>query len=250
MIIARLASAIRHQHWSQIITEILIVVIGIFLGLQVQAWYDGRVARIEETRIVGYLVADMENTIAYLENKLERDNIKLTDGYHVISVLEKGELLASDVAQFEEGLRDVGKVGSAEGFMTSFTDDNFSQLLNNDLKRTINAYIGKKNTIEGIYNTNVFPTITSTLPKLFERTAVTDRWALQETIIYDFDTLKDDIEYRILFANILGRHEIIRESSQEFLQNSVEMLEVIKAYQKDRTVIETSFNTKLGILLK
>lgn len=40
MIIHRLANAIRNQNWSQIITEILIVVIGIFLGLQVQAWYD------------------------------------------------------------------------------------------------------------------------------------------------------------------------------------------------------------------
>ena len=42
MIIHRLASAIRHQNWSQIITEILIVVIGIFLGLQVTYWNERR----------------------------------------------------------------------------------------------------------------------------------------------------------------------------------------------------------------
>ena len=48
MILQRLTTAIRHQNWSQIITEILIVVIGIFLGLQVQAWYEDRAERVQE----------------------------------------------------------------------------------------------------------------------------------------------------------------------------------------------------------
>ena len=47
MIISRLASAIRHQNWSQIITEILIVVIGIFIGLQVDDWNTSRQERAE-----------------------------------------------------------------------------------------------------------------------------------------------------------------------------------------------------------
>lgn len=50
MILQRLASAIRHQNWSQIIIEILIVVIGIFLGLQVTEWNDTRIS-IERERV-------------------------------------------------------------------------------------------------------------------------------------------------------------------------------------------------------
>ncbi|MBT5073100.1 MAG: hypothetical protein HOM63_05200, partial [Kordiimonadaceae bacterium] len=50
MILRRMADAIRRQDLSQIIIEILIVVIGIFLGLQVQAWYEDRAERVlEET---------------------------------------------------------------------------------------------------------------------------------------------------------------------------------------------------------
>lgn len=48
MILQKMAQAIRRQDWSQIITEILIVVIGIFLGLQVQEWYEERELRAEE----------------------------------------------------------------------------------------------------------------------------------------------------------------------------------------------------------
>lgn len=42
MIIRRMASAIRRQDWFQVIVEILIVVIGIFIGLQVTEWNEQR----------------------------------------------------------------------------------------------------------------------------------------------------------------------------------------------------------------
>lgn len=74
MILHRLASAIRNQNWSQIITEILIVVIGIFLGLQVTDWAEGRAERAEES---GYLVSLHQDISQSIVNNERRMNTVL-----------------------------------------------------------------------------------------------------------------------------------------------------------------------------
>lgn len=63
MILRRLASAIRHQNWSQIITEILIVVVGIFLGLQVDDWNTSQQHRAEEIIYLERMLEDAENAL-------------------------------------------------------------------------------------------------------------------------------------------------------------------------------------------
>ncbi len=55
MIIKRIASAISRQDWFQVTIEVLIVIVGIFLGLQVQAWYEDRANRIEEQKYLNRL---------------------------------------------------------------------------------------------------------------------------------------------------------------------------------------------------
>ena len=42
MILRRLAEGVRQQDWFTVVVEVLIVVVGIFLGLQVDDWNEGR----------------------------------------------------------------------------------------------------------------------------------------------------------------------------------------------------------------
>ena len=48
MILRKLANAIRHQNWFTVILEVLIVVAGIFIGLQVDDWNQSRKDRQNE----------------------------------------------------------------------------------------------------------------------------------------------------------------------------------------------------------
>jgi hypothetical protein len=72
MIITRLARSIRNQNWSQIITEILIVVIGIFLGLQVQAFYDDRQNVEQEKDILLSLSTEVDELLVEKIRDIER----------------------------------------------------------------------------------------------------------------------------------------------------------------------------------
>ena len=42
MILRRLAEGVRKQDWFTVVVEVLIVVVGIFLGLQVDDWNNAR----------------------------------------------------------------------------------------------------------------------------------------------------------------------------------------------------------------
>jgi hypothetical protein len=98
MILQRLASAIRHQNWSQIITEILIVVIGIFLGLQVTEWNQEREDRASERRYLERLHSEVQAIIPRaavgLESRVRR-NTDLKD----VSKLLSGEADTDSLSQ-------------------------------------------------------------------------------------------------------------------------------------------------------
>lgn len=70
MILQKLASAIRRQDWFQVVIEVLIVIVGIFLGLQVQAWYESQAVRAEEQVYLERLIGDLEASI-------ERNNFNI-----------------------------------------------------------------------------------------------------------------------------------------------------------------------------
>ncbi len=59
MILRRLASSIRKQDWFAVIIETLIVVMGVFIGLQVNNWNEARSNRIEAESSRERLIADL-----------------------------------------------------------------------------------------------------------------------------------------------------------------------------------------------
>ena len=59
MILRRLAEGVRQQDWFTVVVEVLIVVVGIFLGLQVDDWNNARKDRIDEQEFITRLHGDL-----------------------------------------------------------------------------------------------------------------------------------------------------------------------------------------------
>lgn len=68
MIIQRMAEGIRTQNWFTVIVEILIVVIGIFLGLQVTEWNQEREDIVAENQFFDRLITDLEHDLTEFED--------------------------------------------------------------------------------------------------------------------------------------------------------------------------------------
>ena len=67
MILRRIADASRKQDWFTVAVEVLIVVLGVFLGLQVNNWNEGRSDRARETVHLASLAEDIRSDIVDID---------------------------------------------------------------------------------------------------------------------------------------------------------------------------------------
>ena len=58
MILHRLVTELRNQNWITVVLELVVVVVGIFLGLQADAWNEARNDRIRERAHLKQIHAD------------------------------------------------------------------------------------------------------------------------------------------------------------------------------------------------
>lgn len=70
MILRRIAEGIKNQDWFIVVIEIFVVVIGIYIGLQVDDWNKARQDRAEEMRVLQQLGIEVEAAIEAKNNVL------------------------------------------------------------------------------------------------------------------------------------------------------------------------------------
>ena len=102
MILRRLAIALRKQDWFTVVIETLIVVFGVFIGLQVSNWNEARQERVEAHSLLDRLERDFEQQLALTERGIERQLLYLDVTGRLIAGIRAGQLdeanLASDLA--------------------------------------------------------------------------------------------------------------------------------------------------------
>ena len=76
MILQKLASAIRRQDWFQVVIEVMIVIVGIYLGFQVTEWGEEQQQRELEKVYLERLVDDADASIAALEGNIGFGEVK------------------------------------------------------------------------------------------------------------------------------------------------------------------------------
>lgn len=241
MILARMAQAVKRQDWVQVTIEVLIVVIGIFLGLQVQAWYDGRLAVEEEERVVGYLINDIENTISNLERAGEGFNRVIQSEITLLQLLEQDTLLEKDIQNFEYAVFIITKNPPIEGFFNGFTEDNIAKIQDERLKRIIGGYLDRKNDefnlVEMLYQVRFLFSVEETLRKAL----VSEETSIGKIKNYDFDQLKNDNDYKRAIGHIISDTTVLKKIVQRLLNNSKNMHRVLKIFQTGGEIEEVEF---------
>ncbi|MCA8900451.1 MAG: hypothetical protein KDA53_04315 [Hyphomonas sp.] len=69
MILRRLTDAFRKQDWFTVLIETLIVVLGVFLGIQLGNWNEARAAKARETALLIELKEEIETSIRVTNQK-------------------------------------------------------------------------------------------------------------------------------------------------------------------------------------
>lgn len=88
MILRRIARGIKDQDWVVITIEIMIVVIGIFLGMQVTEWNENRKEQDLTDSYQKNLLTDLNNDISTLDSRIEYLTSLISHGKAAIALLE------------------------------------------------------------------------------------------------------------------------------------------------------------------
>jgi hypothetical protein len=68
MILRRVANALRAQNWTAIAIELVIVIVGVFIGTQVSNWNQQRLEKHETEVLLGQLQPELRNFIDFYES--------------------------------------------------------------------------------------------------------------------------------------------------------------------------------------
>ena len=82
MILRRVAQHLKDQHWTAVAIDLVIVVLGVFIGLQVNNWNEARNERRSERTYLKRLLVDFDANVKTLETYVDgrrRDGQTLTD---------------------------------------------------------------------------------------------------------------------------------------------------------------------------
>lgn len=108
MILRRLATAIRKQDWSTVFVETMIVVLGVFLGLQVNNWNADRMARSAERETLIRLHEDFEESIAGQSRDIHFLEQQLVDQALILKSLDACAVAPEDDMAFQRGIATLG----------------------------------------------------------------------------------------------------------------------------------------------
>ena len=92
MILRRLVTSLRGQSWLTLVLELVVVVVGIFLGLQVDSWNEARKDRVLEQQYVASLKADFQADIEELDEAIALAEYRAQLGRLLISTIDKGRV--------------------------------------------------------------------------------------------------------------------------------------------------------------
>ena len=90
MLLRRLAEALRRQDWFTVLIEFLIVVVGIFVGLQVSNWNEERVFANQEQAYLGRLHDEIAGNLRTLSHRATFTARVVEGGQRALAHLESG----------------------------------------------------------------------------------------------------------------------------------------------------------------
>ena len=149
MIIQRLAVALRKQDWVTVVIETLIVVLGVFLGLQLGNWNDARADRAEEREIVLRLLAEAEESQSNIERVIGESEkqaeiaLRLHDRFFETDVVPDKAVLSAELFSMG-GYNDEGYILAALDQVMS--SGRIRLIRSDDLLDAIAAYKDKSGT--------------------------------------------------------------------------------------------------------
>ena len=153
MLLRRVIAHLRNQEWTAIAIDFVIVVVGVFVGLQVNNWNEARSERAREAFAIAALRSDFR-ALDFSVSHAVCWHRRALDGLQVIAeALNAGRLDPEVRARFENGLRFGymnASTNKASGTLSELlSSGNMGRLRDPQLRAALIEYEGSRETAAG-----------------------------------------------------------------------------------------------------
>ena len=144
MLLRRIITNLRVQNWLAVCLDLVIVIIGIFLGLQASQWYEARQDVAQETVIVQLLQTEFRQISDVVDTaiRFHQDEIQALQLLH--QSLSEGELAPNSEAIVQAGLQDAMSFDPGPGRSSTYTEivstGQFQLLRDRELRSALSRY--------------------------------------------------------------------------------------------------------------
>jgi hypothetical protein len=179
MIMRRLAQSLKEQNWTAIAIEFVLLVLGVFLGIQAQRWQSEIEGRRSERAYLQRMLNDVDLSIQ--TNELNIARLKaIADGQGlVVSSLVGCDLPKGKRDAFADGLSDLAKVGPSVFVMNTMDEmlsaGKFSLIGNSTVRDEMNGLAR-----DAKYQNNIFTAIHAQLAAAATTTNQRVVWTYQD----------------------------------------------------------------------
>lgn len=108
MILQNISKAIRAQNWFAVVLEFVIVIAGVVIGFQIQAWNEARQADARERQILERLLAETAAAVVYLDQRVGLNDRFVSDLEYALATFQRGGVDDADTGRVIRGLSTTG----------------------------------------------------------------------------------------------------------------------------------------------
>ncbi len=214
MILRRLAESLASQNWFTVLIEVLIVVVGIFIGLQVDDWNQARRDRLEERVYLEELLEDFEtNRLALIRSTSSLEEIITA----MTALLEQSTMdtPAWTVDELNDAFRNIHRMPTfipVERAFANLTGAGDLKLIRNrELKNALAQYFSATELVALVQNTHELELVQTFQPYVIENM---DFQAVIYQRVEDFPLPPAVEESRLL--EVLGTREFRNNLTQKW----------------------------------
>lgn len=108
MMLRRLMEHLKVQNWGAVVLDLLIVIVGVFIGFQVTAWNEDRQLKAEEHATLLRLQSESEQVVAYWRMEVQLQQQHNENRRILLEVLDKGVMAPGQQAAVDDALLRLG----------------------------------------------------------------------------------------------------------------------------------------------
>ena len=205
MLLRRVTEHVKSQNWTAIALDFLIVVLGVLLAFQINAWNDSRRAEAVRTAAIERLLTESEKSVLYLRNSVARfedSNAKRAD---LLNRIRQDDWQDANTDQMIQGIVTMGRMPPVAPPRSAYDEiiasGLFAEIGDAKSRESVTAYFASVDYLNGM---SEYMRTLSDWHSYWKSDSISEVFSpdeeFQTKTVLDVDSLREDEEFQAILV--------------------------------------------------